>query len=64
MATLDELLEAARKQVDALSPEQKAEMLRQQGESWARAEATWPKPKYKWVNGVKVYASFEEYCND
>jgi hypothetical protein len=47
-----------------MTPEQRAEMLRAQGESWARSEAAWPKPKYEWRNGVKVYASYEDYCND
>lgn len=64
MPTLDELLVAARKEFDAMTPEQRAEMLRKQGESVAKAEASWPKAKYKWVNGVKVYDSFEDYCND
>lgn len=61
---LEDLLAKAKAEVDAMTPEGKAEMLRKQGESWARAEASWPKPKYKWVNGVKVYASYEDYFND
>lgn len=61
---LDELLRRSRELVDKMTPEEKAEMIRKQGESWARAEASWPKPKYKWINGVKVYDSFEDYCND
>lgn len=40
---LDELVERARKRVDAMTPEQKTEMLRKQGESWARSEAQWAK---------------------
>lgn len=59
-----ELLRKAREYVDSLTPEEKAEMLRKQVESWARAEASWPKSKFKMVNGVKVYASYEDYCND
>jgi hypothetical protein len=61
---LEELLRKSREYVNSLTPEQKAEMLRKQGESWALAEASWPKPKYKWINGVKVYDSYEDYCND
>lgn len=61
---LKKLLEQSKKNVDAMTPEQKEAMLKAQGESWARAEASWPKPKYKWVNGVKVYDSYEDYCND
>ena len=40
---LEELIRKARIAVDAMTPEQKAEMLRQQAESWARAEAQWAK---------------------
>ena len=40
---LTELIRKAREQVDAMTPEEKAEMLRKQGESWARSEAQWAK---------------------
>lgn len=40
---LDELIRKARQIVDAMTPEEKAEMLRKQGESWARSEAQWAK---------------------
>jgi hypothetical protein len=40
---LTELLARARALVNAMTPEEKAEMLRKQGESWARAEAQWAK---------------------
>lgn len=40
---LEELLRKARLQVDAMTPEQKAEMFRKQGEGWARSEAQWAK---------------------
>lgn len=43
MKTLDELIEESRKIVEAMTPEQKAEMLRKQGEGWAKAEAQWAK---------------------
>lgn len=62
--TLDELLKESAAIVAAMSPAEKADMIRQQGESWARAEASWPRAKYKWVNGVKVYNSYADYCND
>ena len=58
------LLEESAKRVKAMSPEEKAEMIQKQREGYARAEASWPKPKFKWVNGVKVYDSYEDYCND
>lgn len=60
---LEKLLIQARAQVAAMMPEQRAEMLRLQGERWARAEAALPKPKYKWLNGAKVYDSYGDYCN-
>lgn len=40
---LTELLRKAKEQVDAMTPEQKAEMLRKQAEGWARSEAQWAK---------------------
>lgn len=42
-AELEELLRKARAQVDAMTPEQKSEMIRKQAESWARSEAQWAK---------------------
>lgn len=42
-ATLEELIEQSRKYVDNLTPKQVKEMLRKQGEGWARSEAQWAK---------------------
>lgn len=39
-------------------------MWKAQRDGYVRAEMSWPKAKFKWVNGVKVYDSFEDYCND
>lgn len=61
---LDRLLREAKAKVEAMTPAERAEMLRQQAESWARAEASWPEAKFTIVNGVKVYESYEDYCND
>ena len=61
---LEDLLRRARTAVDTMTPAQKAEMLRRQAESVARAEASWPKAKYRWVDGTKVYDSYEDYLND
>lgn len=63
-ATLEELLAWSKQHVDKMSPEEKAEMVRQQGKGYARAEASWPKPSFKIINGAKVYDSYEDYCND
>jgi len=41
--TLEELLKQSKAIVDAMTPEQKAEMLRKQAEGWARSEAQWAK---------------------
>lgn len=62
--SLDKLFAENKALVDAMTPEEKAQMIKQQAESWARAESNWPKPKFRWVHGVKVYDSFEDYCND
>lgn len=40
---LEELLKKSRALVDAMTPEEKAEMLRKQGEGWAKSEAQWAK---------------------
>ena len=42
-AELQKLLEEAKKAVAAMTPEQRAEMLRKQAEGWARSEAQWAK---------------------
>ncbi len=47
-----------------MTPEEKYVMFKVQGESWARAEASWPKAKFHYENGVKVYESYKDYCND
>ena len=60
---LEAKLRAAVEYVKNMSPEEYREMIRKQGESWARAEASWPAPKFKMVNGVKVYESYEDYLN-
>jgi len=61
---LKRLLDESRKLVEAMTPEQKEAMYKAQSESWVRGEMGWPKPKFKYVNGVKVYESKEDYWND
>lgn len=63
-AHLESLIAKAKAAVDAMTPEQREEMFRAQRASFARANISWPKPKYKWENGVKVYESYEDYVND
>ena len=62
--TLDELLKKAAADFAALSPEAKKALLRQQAVAYAKAELEWQKAKFHWENGVKVYESYEDYCND
>lgn len=62
--TLDELLKESAAKVKAMTPAEREEMIKRQGESWMRGEMGWPKPKYHYENGVKVYDSYEDYCND
>lgn len=40
---LEELLRRSKEIVARMTPEEKAEMLRKQAESWARSEAQWAK---------------------
>jgi hypothetical protein len=48
----------------ALTPEQKIVHDKAQRESFVRGQVGWPAPKYRSVNGVKVYESLEDYYND
>ena len=64
MHDFKKLVEEAAARYQAMTPEQQAVMWRQQREGYARAEASWPQPRFKWVDGVKVYESYEDYCND
>ena len=61
---LEKLLAESKAKVDAMSPEEREHMIKGQILSVAKAEASWPKPKYKWVDGAKVYESMEDYYND
>lgn len=61
---LEDLLKKSVERVAKMTPEEREEMMCQQRESYARSELSWPKPKFRWENGVKVYDSYEDYCND
>mgnify|MGYP000417329930 CR=1 FL=1 len=60
---LEKKIAKAKAAVEAMSPEERAAMMEAQRQSYARGEMHWPKPKFKYVNGVKVYESYEDYCN-
>jgi hypothetical protein len=61
-------MESLKKQIDSIyakmTKEEIEEMFHKQREGYVRAEMSWPKPKFKWIDGVKVYESYEDYCND
>ena len=57
------LLKESAEKVKAMSPEQREEMIETQRKGYVAAETSWPKPKFEMVDGVKVYASYEDYCN-
>jgi hypothetical protein len=64
MKDIQKLVAEAKARYDTMSPEQKAAHDNAQRDSFIRSITDWPKPKFKWVNGVKVYDSFADYCND
>ena len=61
----EEVRQAAAK-VAAMTPAEKQAMIAEQRQSWVRGELGMmePKPKFKIVNGVKVYESLEDFWND
>jgi hypothetical protein len=61
---LHEMVQAAVARFDALTPEQQREHRLAQQQSFVRSIVEWPKPKFRWEHGAKVYESFEDYCND
>lgn len=64
MTDFDELVRRAVAKVEAMTPAARKAMWQAQRESYVRSIVDWPKPKFKWINGVKVYDSYEDYCND
>jgi len=62
-AELKKLLDAARAKVAAMTAKELEAMHIAQRESFVRSEMDWPKAKFKMVNGVKVYDSYEDYLN-
>jgi hypothetical protein len=65
-ADLVDLLAAAKRRVERMTPAEYEAMLKVQRESYVRAEMSWPKAKYHYdpAAGAKVYESYEDYCND
>jgi hypothetical protein len=62
--SLEELLKQAQAKYDAMTHEQQVEIQEEQHQSFVRSIVNWPKSNYYWENGVEVYHSFEDYCND
>lgn len=61
---LHKLIDAAKVRYDAMTKEEQDAMWEAQRRGYAKAEASWPKPKFHYEDGVKVYDSYEDYCND
>ena len=62
--TLDELLKKAGADFDGLSKSEQDTLIVFQITSLMKNDMSWPKAKFRWENGVKVYESYEDYCND
>ncbi len=60
---LERLLVEAKEKYDRMTPQEKAAMSEAQRQSFVRGEMGWPKPQFHYENGVKVYHSYEDYCN-
>jgi len=58
---LDALLREAVAAYKAMTPEQQEAMHAEQRASWVRS-CVGIRPKFKWVNGVKVYETYADYC--
>lgn len=61
---LEQLIIEANERYNKMSPEEQAAMWKAQRDGYVKAEMSWPKPKFKTVDGVKVYDSYEDYLND
>lgn len=59
---LIEALEQSKARVAAMTDEEREAMYAAQRESYVRGEMAWPKPRYRYVDGVKVYDSYSDYC--
>lgn len=59
----EELILAAKARVAAMTPMEYDIMIAAQRASFVRSELMWPKAKFKYKDGVKVYDSYEDYCN-
>lgn len=57
------LIRESTERVKAMSAEEREAMFKAQRDGYVRAEMSWPKPRFKWVDGVKVYESYEDYVN-
>lgn len=62
--SLARLLIESKERVARMSQTEREDMMRKQRESWVRGEMNWPKPRFHFEGGVKVYESYEDYCND
>lgn len=58
---LDALLARAKERWDAMTEQERDAMIAEQRASWVRGEMAMGKPRYRWVDGVKVYESYGDY---
>lgn len=61
---LDKLVKESIARFNALPVEEQQKIRQQQRDGYVKAEMSWPKPKYHWENGIKVYDSLDDYYND
>ena len=59
---LEIALREAVARVKAMTPMEYEIMIAAQRASFVRAETMWPKPRFHYENGVKVYESYADYC--
>ena len=62
MSEFHEMIRKSNERYETMSPDEQQAMWKAQRESWVRAFTEWPKPRYRFVDGVKVYESYEDYC--
>lgn len=62
--SLEELLAYSKARLAEMSLEEREVMFKKQSEGYAKAEASWPKPKFITTqDGTRIYSSYEDYCN-
>ena len=63
MSEIEIKIQESLKWLNSLTDEERLAHFDKQRKSWIESEFSWLASKYKFVNGVKVYESYEDYCN-